>query len=402
MIPFDDALDRILATSRPQPLEKVVLNRALGRFLASDLVARVDSPPFDNSAVDGFAVASSEVHAGTSLQITGAMYAGDRPDKLTVIPGTTVRTMTGAPIPQGADAMVMQEDVSVDEQCATFSSSVKKGQAVRKKREDYATGDLLLAKGSRLTSPALAIVASQGLSEVETMRPPTMAIIVTGSELRLAGDALLEGQIYESNSVGLAARAAQLGIPSVTTVRVEDDEDATRTALLSAMESHDIVVFTGGASVGEKDYVRSACLAAGVQEAFWKIDMKPGKPVFFGTRGTNLVFALPGNPVSAQVTFLLLVAPAVRAMMGARQPVPSHEMAVLGACLARTPGRLEFVRATTLYDGPTLKAFPLAKQGSHQATGLAMADRLIVVPSHIESIEAGTIVETVPIEGGLL
>lgn len=401
MISYGDALKSVLKCSHTIGIEDVDTEGALGRYLATDLAALVDSPRFDNSAVDGFAVRASDLAELRSLAIVGTVVAGD--DRTVNLgQGETVRTMTGAPMPEGADAMVMQEDVTVKGHTAHFNEPPKKGQAVRTRGEDYRAGDLLLKRGTRLSPSALALVASQGLQSVSVHVRPKMEIIVTGSELATPGEQLQQGHIYESNSVALAARASHLGLHAPRVQRVSDDLEETKSALQRAINESDIVVFSGGASVGERDFVRKACLECGVQEHFWRVNIKPGKPVFFGSLKNKLVFALPGNPVSAQVTFMLLVAPAVRAMMGASDPLPHRQRAVLETRLTRTPGRTEFVRAVTRQEGATLMVSPFEKQGSHIASGLATADCLVEVPADVECLEPGTMVDTLPIQGGLI
>ena len=400
MTSYEDALSKILEQTRPLAPETVPVHDALGRYLASDLNAAHDSPRFDNSAVDGFAVRSADLASASgsnpvSLRIVGPVYAGTDATALVLNPGETARTMTGAQVANGADAVVMQEDVELQGSHALFSEPPTSGQAVRRKGEEFHAGDLLVPAGAHCTPSVLALVASQGLGEVTVNKAPQVGIVVTGSELVSPGQDLGPGQIYESNSVALAAAARALGADARTT-SVPDDLDATRDAFLALSKTSDIVVFSGGASVGEKDLVRCALLECGVKEHFWKVSMKPGKPVFFGTLGERLVFALPGNPVSAQVTFALLVAPAVRAMMGSKDPVTKTEGAVAGAGFRRVPGRKEFLRATTTVQDGRLVATPLKGQGSHMARGVALADRLIVLEPDVAEVRAGTIVDTVP------
>lgn len=396
MTSFDDALASVLSLASSKGVEEIPVEDGLGRYLASDFHAKFDSPLFDNSSVDGFAVRSSDVTGAVSLPCVGVVYAGDE-NVAALSPGTTVRVMTGAAMPEGANAMVMQEDVAFDGEVATFSAPVKSGQAVRKRGEEFRAGDLLVRAGGRLTSQSLALIAGQGCSEVSVGVRPVLSLIVTGSELAQGGEALKPGQIYESNSVSLSLRAMESGVERPVVRSVGDDVDALREAFEAACQESDVVVFSGGASVGEKDLVRRMCLSSGVEEVFWRINMKPGKPVFFGRRGSVLVFALPGNPVSAQVTFHLLVAPVLRAMSGCASPGLTYEDAVLGTDVKHAAGRKEFVRAMTRNEGGRLVATPIAKQGSHMSSGMAMADRLIVVGEDEECLKAGSIVKTVPL-----
>ncbi len=401
MISFEDALSAVLAEAKPLGSETVPLDMALGRFLSADLVAKYDSPRFDNSAVDGFAVRSSDLASASkrspvALHVSDTVFAGDDATSARIGAGESARTMTGAAVVAGADAVVMQEDVTLSGGQATFSEPATQGQAVRKQGEEFHAGDLLISKGTHCSPAVLALVAGQGLGEAVVGKTPRVGVIVTGSELAAPGAALAPGQIYESNSVALSAAARSLTGRAAVVKSVGDDAAATRKVFESVVEECDIVVFSGGASVGEKDLVRATLLDAGVEERFWRINMKPGKPVFFGVHTMGaLVFALPGNPVSAQVTFELLVASAVLRMSGASQHSPKVEKAVLGSCIKRVPGRKEFIRATSRTEGGRLYAEPLTKQGSHMSSGIALADRLVVVDQDTECVEAGAVVDTV-------
>jgi molybdopterin molybdotransferase len=416
LISFEDALAAVLAEARVLGEETLAVGEALGRYLAADLVAVHESPGFDNSAVDGYAVIAADL-AGASpsnaveLHVVGTVYAGDATAELELRHGECVRTMTGAQVVRGADAVVMQEDVVTAgtairgrlrgegaPERAVFSAAAASGQAVRRRGEEFRTGDLLVARGTKCTPSVLSLVAGQGFAEATVGRVPRVGVIVTGTELAKPGVELAPGQIYESNSVALAAAVRSLtGFDSVVK-SVGDDAAATREAFESLVGDCDVVVFSGGASVGEKDLVRAVLLGSGVEERFWRINMKPGKPVFFGVHhGGALVFALPGNPVSAQVTFELLVASAILKMSGSSDHSPRFERATLGGCIKRVPGRKEFVRAVTRVEGGRLLADPLAKQGSHMSSGIALADRLVVVEQDAACVEAGTLVETVPL-----
>lgn len=408
MISFEDALAAVLAAARPIGVETVPVSRALGRYTSDDLIAAHDSPLFDNSAVDGFAVRASDIAHATSavpvkLRIAAESFAGDDVSTRKIGPGECAKTMTGAPIVAGADSVVMKEDVSVVDGLATFTAPTELGSAVRKKAGEYAKGDLLVSAGTKCSPSVLALVASQGLADVAAGKAPRIGVIVTGSELVKPGNSLGPGQIYESNSVALAAAAESLTGVAPTMKSVGDDESETRRAFEEVVSQCDVVVFSGGASVGEKDLVRSVLLSCGVEEKFWRISMKPGKPVFFGVHpGGALVFALPGNPVSAQVTFELLVSPLVRKMSGAGKPGPLFEKAVLGSCIKRVPGRKEFIRSVSRNEGGKLIVEPLTRQGSHMASGLAAADRLVVVEPEIDCLEAGTLVDTVQLRWSVL
>lgn len=404
MISFEDALAAVLAESRFLGSEVIAVEEAGGRYLAYDLEASYDSPLFDNSAVDGYAVRSADLASTpVSLRIVGTVYAGDDASPLEIKSGECMRTMTGAMVVRGADAVVMQEDVTVEGDRALFTGPAKAEQAVRRAGEEYRAGDLLVPAGSLCTPSVLALVAAQGRAYAEVGKRPRIGIVVTGSELAKPGTPLSEGQIYESNSVALAvASRALTGLEPVVR-SVGDDKQATRDTFESVVGECDVVVFSGGASVGEKDLVRSTLIECGMREVFWRISMKPGKPVFFGVHPTGaLVFALPGNPVSAQVTFELLVVPAVLKLSGAANPEPCFEKAVLGSCIKRVAGRKEFIRSVSHNESGRLIVEPLLRQGSHMASGLASADRLIVIEPDIDCLEAGTLVDTVQLRWSVL
>jgi molybdopterin molybdotransferase len=404
VISYEDALAAVLGESSFLGSKSVAVEKAGNRYLAHDLSASHDSPRFDNSAVDGYAVRSADLtSAPVSLRVVGTVYAGDDASSLEINSGECMRTMTGAMVVRGADAVVMQEDVRVEGETAQFSEPSKPEQAVRRAGEEYRKGDLLIQRGSLCTPSVLALAAGQGRAQVEVGKEPRVGIVVTGSELAKPGVVLSTGQIYESNSVALAvASRALTGLDPIVR-SVGDDKEATRAAFESVVGECDVVVFSGGASVGEKDLVRSTLIECGMREVFWRISMKPGKPVFFGVHATGaLVFALPGNPVSAQVTFELLVVPAILKLSGAASPGPCFEKAVLGSCIKRVAGRKEFIRSVTRNEGGRLIVEPLGRQGSHMASGLASADRLIVIEPEVDCLEAGTLVDTVQLRWSVL
>lgn len=408
MISFEDALAAVLSAARPMGAESVPVSRALGRYLASDLVAAYDSPLFDNSAVDGFAVRASDIALASasspvSLRVVTESFAGDDVSARKIGPGECAKTMTGAPIVAGADSVVMKEDVSFVDGLAVISAPTSVGSAVRTRASEYSKGDMLVGAGSKCSPSVLALAASQGHADVSVGRSPRIGVIVTGSELVKPGASLGPGQIYESNSVALAAAVESLTDHAPTMKSVGDEEAETRRAFEEVVAQCDVVVFSGGASVGEKDLVRGTLLACGVEEKFWRISMKPGKPVFFGVHPNGaLVFALPGNPVSAQVTFELLVAPLIRKMSGAGNAGPLFERAVLGSCIKRVAGRKEFIRSVSRNEGGRVIVEPLARQGSHMASGLAAADRLVVVEPDVDCLDAGTLVDTVQLRWSVL
>ena len=309
--------------------------------------------------------------------------------------------MTGAGIPDGTSAVVMQEDVQRDGDIAVLNSvDVRESGNIRRAGEEILPGDTVLPAGLRCNPATAATLATLGRTTVTVHKRPAVGIMVTGAELVEPGGELRPGQIFESNAIGLAAAVRAQGIGDVVVETVGDGVSDTVAAFLRLSHQCDIVVSSGGVSVGERDVVRDVYLSNGVKELFWKVAMKPGKPVFFGKSSECLVFGLPGNPVSALVTFEILVAPAIRKTSGSLSPTAPRTRATLTKHIRRKPGRLEFVRATTEYRDGKAFATPLDHQGSHMTSGLALADRLLIVPSDAECIEAGTELDSMTIGSG--
>jgi molybdopterin molybdotransferase len=392
VIGFDQALGEILAHARVGGAERVSLEDALGRVLASPLEATLDSPRFDNSAVDGYALRAEDLRSRDRLRIAQSGRAGEPSSEIAA--GETARVFTGAPLPPRADAVAMQEDVRCEGEDAVFTGRLEEEDNVRRRGEEFRAGDLLLCEGTLLTPPAVALAASQGRTELDVWKRPRVGILATGSELVKPGSTLGEAQIYESNSFGLLAACRALGLEPAATVSVADDPEATRAALAGLLKSCDLVFTSGGVSVGDYDLVRAGASDLEVEEIFWRVAIKPGKPVFFGRAKTGaLLLGLPGNPVSTMVTFLLFGRPLVLACMGARRPVAEFWME-LAAPLRKKAGRTEFVRAR-LEGG---RALPLQAQGSHMLGGLAQADGLIVFPNERYELEAGERVRVTPMQ----
>ena len=379
----------MLANVAPLGTERV--GDFAGRVLAGRIVCPFDVPHFDNSQVDGYAV-----RAGDSgpRRVVGVSAAGDKASP-PLGSGEAVRIFTGAPIPVGADAVAMQEDVRREGDVAWFDVPVSTGGSIRRQGEEIARGTTFDLRGKVATPPLVGLVASFGLTEVEVYRRPKVIVVGTGSELVPPGGALEPGQVYASNPPALATALRAMGLRDVETRLVGDEEDATNAALDRALKDADVLIAVGGVSVGERDLVRPTLARLGVEEVLWRIAMKPGKPFFMGRRGTKRVFGLPGNPVSALVTFALLVRPAIRRILGMAD-AEEETTARLGAEIRRDDLRYEFVRAT-LRDGI---ATPVSAQGSHMQTGLAFADALIHVPGGVAAREEGEAVTVTPLTWG--
>jgi molybdopterin molybdotransferase len=388
LLSIDEARARVLAAVRPLEAEDVAFDGALDRVLAEDVTATADVPGFANSAMDGFAVRSGP--AGRRLSIVGESRAG-APAGMAVGDGTAVRISTGGALPDGADAVLQLELADDAGDTVTLRDAVAPGRNVRDAGDDLRAGATVLTAGTVLSPAAIGVAAAAGRASVRCARVPRVAILATGDELREPGALLEPGQVHDSNALTLTALARRAGAVVVSAGHVADRQDATREAIAGALEGADVVVVSGGVSVGPHDHVKPALTALGVREDFWRVALRPGKPTWFGTRGATLVFGLPGNPVSAMVTFLLFVRPALAALQGA-SAVPERLRAVLAVALPRHADRDECVRVR-LHDG---RATPTGPQGSHQLSSMLGADGLAIVPRGEGELPAGAEVEVEP------
>ena len=380
----------IVAAATPAPLgeEDVQVGAALGRVLARDVAAVADVPPFPNSAMDGFAVRA--VPAGRELRVVDEARAG-RPARRAVGEGEAIRISTGAPMPDGADAVIPVERVTENGEVVVVDRDVAAGDNVREAGEDLPGGAVVLERGMTLGPGELGAAVAAGRGELSCARRPRVAAVVTGDELVPPGQPLDAGQIHNSNATVLAALATATGADLAGTWQVGDDRAATEATLARALDAADVVVVSGGVSVGPHDHVKPALAALGVEERFWRVALKPGKPAWFGVRGATLVFGLPGNPVSAAVCFSLFARPALRALQGARPEPP--RVARLAQDVRRSQEREEAVRVAlgTAPDG-TLTATPTGPQGSHMLSSLVGADGLALVPPGEGPLPAGATV----------
>jgi molybdopterin molybdotransferase len=373
---FAEAQHLILARVRPLPAERVPLEEAAGRVIAETATATVDLPPFDSSAMDGFAVRSADV-PGT-LPVVARIAAG-APARSPLRAGEAMAISTGGVVPEGADAVVPLEHVVHTDNEITVRDPVPTGENIRPRGGDTRRGSSIVESGARIGAARLGALAAAGIASVACARRPRAVVLATGTELRRPGEALEPGQVYEANGLMLEAQLRSAGAVAERLQPVADDEAAHRAALERALEA-DLVVSSGGVSVGPYDLVRRIEHELGVEEVFWRVAVKPGKPVAFGVRGATLVFGLPGNPVSAFVSFELLVRPAVLGLQGVRDPLPRFERGTLGAPLRRNSSRDELVRARIRDGDPLPSLEPLAGQESHMIAAAAAADALVHVP----------------------
>jgi molybdopterin molybdotransferase len=394
-IEVEAARREILARVRPTGVEEIGLGEALGRRLARDAVADAPFQPFDNSAMDGFAVRAADlgaasVEAPVALRIVDESRAG-HPAAREVGPGEAIAISTGAPLPVGADASVRIEDVERDGDRVLLAVSVAPGENVRRAGEDIAAGETVVRAGAELGPAELGALATIGLDPTPVHRRPRVAVVTSGDELVPAAGQLGPGQIRNSNSLTVAALARLAGAEVVSVAWTPDEPEATRATLLPALEA-DVTIVCGGVSVGEHDHVKAALADLGAEQVFWRVALKPGGPTWFGTRGETLVFGLPGNPVSVMATFLLLVRPALIALAGG-EPGARRLAARLGADYAKPTDRAHAVRCRLGVDERGWVASPLPRQGSHVLTSMLAADCLALIPTASSGVAAGATVE---------
>lgn len=393
LLPVDDARQRIVGAVQPLPVETISLANARGRTLAKDIVARVTQPPVAVSAMDGYAVCAGDVQTvPTVLQVVGESAAGKGFDG-TIESGEAVRIFTGAPVPEGADAIVIQEDTTQTGTRVTIRQTAGSGDFVRPAGLDFAAGDVGIAVGRKLTPRDIGLAAAMNIPWVSVYRRPHVAILATGDEIVLPGDPIGPGQIVSSNSWGLGAFVeAHGGIP--LHLGIADDSDRALREMARGAVGADILVTTGGASVGDHDLVQKALGADGLDIDFWRIAMRPGKPLMFGHYAGMPMLGLPGNPVSSMICALLFLGPLLARLQGAQSleqalHVPL-EKGILGADLAANDRRQDYVRATlTVTEQGDWQANPFQRQDSAMMSRLAAADCLIVRPPFDPSRQAG-------------
>jgi molybdopterin molybdotransferase len=388
LLTLTEAQTLVLAHVRPVAAETVALREAFGRVTAEPVQSLVDLPPFPSSAMDGFAVRSGD--APGRFAVVDRSAAGSPAERVLGV-GEAIEISTGGVVPAGADAVVPVEYVVKYDNQIEIGQRVEPGSHIRPRGGDVAAGDGVVPAGVRLGPGQLGALAAAGVAEVVSARRPRVAILATGSELVQPGAPLAPGQIYESNSLMLAAALAAAGADIETVPPVADDESAHREALARGLAA-DVLVTSGGVSVGPHDLVRRVAAELGVEEVFWRVAIKPGKPVSFGVRGETLVFGLPGNPVSSLVGCELFVKPALRALQGLAAPLPRVEAGRLATGVSRNGARDEFVRARSRLDGNEVVLEPLTGQESHMIVRAAAADALVHVPRGEGRLEPGAAV----------
>ncbi len=385
MISYDEALAAVLAASAPLGAEHLPLADLPGRVLADPVYSQIDLPPFDNSAMDGYAV-----HAPVEgpLEVIGEIAAGDDPGRVRVRPSTAVRIFTGSAVPEGANAIVMQENTTRSGNSLLIGGDVEPALYIRRKGEELARGDELVASGTFVNPAVLGLLAAAGVSSANVYLRPRVSVVETGAELIDPGTDLRPGSVFAANGLALGSAATSLGA-IVKSFRCGDDASELESTLTRAAEGADLLITSGGVSVGDHDLVRPALARIGVREKFWRAAIRPGRPVFLGIREPKLVvLGLPGNPASSMVTFFLFARAALLAMQGLEGPSP--ESVKLGQAVEPSENAEIFLRVR-LSNGV---AYPVVQQGSNMASSVALADALVRIPRGDRVIPAGSALST--------
>jgi molybdopterin molybdotransferase len=397
LISVADAQRLVLERAQRLAAERVPVERAAGRVLAEPASSLVDLPPFPSSAMDGFAVRAADAGAGARLPVVAKIAAGS-PAEQPVATGEAMAISTGGAVPEGADTVIPLELVEDAGDSIEIREAVGAGANVRERGSDVRTGDVVLDPGIRLGPAQVGALAAAGVHEVQCTKRPRVGILVTGSELRQPGEELGPGEIYESNGLLLATALQLAGAVPAQLGVVGDDSAELERAMERALLGFDMLVTSGGASVGPHDLVRETQAGLRVEEVFWGVAVKPGKPVAFGIRREHLVFNLPGNPVSVLVTFELFVRPAVNALLGLPEPEPAFRRGLLeGSSVRRNAERDQFVRARTRQEGDDVVLEAIAGQESHMIARAGRADALIEVEAGDGELAAGSPVRYLPI-----
>ncbi len=392
-VPVEAALAEVLARAAPLPAEPVPIGDAAWRVLAADAVAAVDLPRFPSSAMDGFALRAADTPG--ALPVVARVAAG-RPAPRPLAAGEAMGIATGGVVPEGADAVVPIELVTERDGVVDVPDAVAPASNVRPRGGDVHAGDRVVPAGTTLSPSRIAALAAAGVSHPACGARPRVAVVVTGTELRTPGEPLGEGEIYESNGVMLTAVFRSAGAEVAAHAMVSDDPEAHRAALARGLEA-DVLVTSGGVSVGPHDLVRGTLAELGAEEVFWRVAMRPGKPISFATRGRTLVFGLPGNPVSSLVGALLFVVPALRALQGALDPSPQYRHGVLGAPARRNAQRDDFQRARIEPGDEGVVLHPIEGQDSHMIVRAAAADAIVHVPRGEGELAAGSAARYLPL-----
>lgn len=399
LLDFNDALRIVLEHTQRLPVEWVTLADARGLALAEDLVAKFDTPPFDNSAMDGYAVRSADAEVGRTFPVVDEAPAG-RPARKSVGEGEAIKIFTGGVMPEGADAIVPVENTSGWGESFELHQETSAGANLRRAAEDVRAGQIILTAGTEVGPPQIALAASQGYGALPVYRRPRLAVLSTGSELVQPGEReLAPGEIYDSNSFAMVAQAREAGAVAWKVSSASDDPETLRAAISEALREADMLVTSGGVSMGEKDLVKETMAELGIEQVFWGVKLKPGKPILFGTGGGELgdvrVFGIPGNPVSAMVCFDLFVRPALMKMMGRQDWRRPRIEVYFEEVVKNTFGRLHAMRVSLERTEEGWRARSVGAQGSGLISSLTGADALALIGPETGGIEARERVEAV-------
>jgi molybdopterin molybdotransferase len=385
LIEYPDAERLVRENTRLLPVEETPLGESLGLMLAENLSATVDSPPFDNSAVDGYAVRSVDAQAGKTFRVVDEAPAG-RPAEGSVGEGEAIKIFTGGVIPEGADAVVMVENTSGWGESFELKKAASPGQNIRQAGQDTREGHTILKAGTEVGAPEIALAATQGYGRLPVYRRPKVVVLSTGTELVEPGTrGLSPGEIFDSNSYAIVAQSRE----------ASDDAETLSAAIEEALQTADVVVTSGGVSVGEKDLVKSTLLDLGVEQVFWGVKFKPGKPLFYGKRDETRFFGLPGNPVSAMVCFDLFVRPALVGMMGREDRGRPRIMVRFEEDVVNRFGRMHAMRVSLEKTEEGWLARSVGAQGSGLVSSLTKADALALIGPESEGVRAGEPVEAI-------
>lgn len=388
MLTYEEALAQILGQTAPLTPVQTPLADALGLILAEDLITSYDLPPFDNSSMDGFAVRAADIAVnGTVLPVLGDIAAGALSIPA-LLPKSALRIMTGAPVPDGADTVVPVEDTEIRGNDVAFLEEAERGQHIRRRGEEVRSGTIVVPQGSRLRPAEIGMAATVGRAEVLAYPKPRVAIVSTGDELVEPGTELQRGQIYNSNAYALAAQVEETGGSVVHQLHARDTPDALRAAF-DQCAGADVLITSGGVSVGDFDYVKAVFAERGTVD-FWRVAIRPGKPLAFGQWDHTLFFGLPGNPVSSMVTFELFVRPTLRKMAGHAALTRPEVQVRLAEEVSHTPGRRSYQRVIVSRESGGYSAHTTGAQGSGMLRSMVLANALLILPSDTALFPIGT------------